>query len=408
MKRRLLLILLTVSVLLFGCGKDSENEKLSLQEQTISQLGIEENDTGEKYVPLNYSPQKAVWITMEDMRKAVTGTDREGFTCNMTGIFEKIKDMGANTVYLHVKAYNDAYYHSKLSSPASGVTDEYDPLTEALKAAHGMELSVHAWINPLRCMTDEQMQKLDEKYAIKKWYEEDGDKICHVGDRWYLSPAYNEVREFIGDEVTEILEKYDIDGIHIDDYFYPTKDEDFDEKAFSDSGAKELDSWRRDNIDLMVKEIYDRVKESDERILFGISPQGNLSIDENELYADVRKWCSEKGYCDYIVPQIYYGFKNENMPFEDTFHEWESMIENGVELTAGICTYKIGNVDKWAGTGSREWIEDSCIPSRECSLVLKEGAGAAVYSVESLLSESNAEEYENIKKEFLKIKSERR
>ena len=68
----------------------------------------------------------------------------------MTGIFEKIKDMGANTVYLHVKAYNDAYYHSKLSSPASGVTDEYDPLTEALKAAHGMELSVHAWINPLR------------------------------------------------------------------------------------------------------------------------------------------------------------------------------------------------------------------------------------------------------------------
>ena len=65
-------------------------------------------------------------------------------------------------------------------------------------------------------------------------------------------------------------------------------------------------------------------------------------------------------------------------------------------------------MDKWAGTGSREWIEDSCIPSRECSLVLKEGAGAAVYSVESLLSESNAEEYENIKKEFLKIKSERR
>ena len=124
-----------------------------------------------------------------------------------------------------------------------------------------------------------------------------------------------------------------------------------------------------------------------------------MDTDVKTLYADVHKWCGDKGYCDYIAPQLYYGFKNESLPFEPTLDRWIAEC-TAVKLVAGICTYKIGKEDKWAGSGIDEWINDTHIPSREAQRALESGAGMAVYSVGSLFDKS-IEDEQNALREVL-------
>lgn len=170
-------------------------------------------------------------------------------------------------------------------------------------------------------------------------------------------------------------------------YFYPTQEESFDTAAFKESGNSDLKQWRTENIDNLVKGVYNTIKNVNPNIIFGISPQGNIDSDCNVLYADVKKWCSEEGYCDYIVPQIYYGFENESLPFENTVNEWLKLNTcDNVKLIIGICTYKIGKEDKWAGSGKNEWKETKGIPAKQAEFVFKNKTdGIAVYSYESLL-----------------------
>ena len=124
-------------------------------------------------------------------------------------------------VYVHVRAYNDCCYESDIFPCAEYYNGNYDALEITLNEAHKLGLSVHAWLNPLRCQTDEQMKTLDTNFQIKKWYNDskkNGTYIVKLEDRWYLNPAYNEVREYIASGAAEIVRNYDVDGIHIDDY----------------------------------------------------------------------------------------------------------------------------------------------------------------------------------------------
>ena len=394
--KKIILMLLTV-LFLCSCGEKSSDETLSLSQQTPEQLGIVP-DNKTHYIPLNHDTQKAVWFTMMDWEDILCNKTEEEFTANMTAMLEKIKDMGFNTLYLHVRAFSDAYYNSDLFPRGQFLTGDYDPLALTLPIAHSMGLSVHGWINPLRCGTDKDMDAMSDSFTVRNWYDSKRDSyICKVGDRWYLNPAYNEVRELISRGAHEIAENYDIDGLNIDDYFYPTTAESFDSETFSQSGCTDLSEWRRSNTDLMVKGIYDAVKSVDEDILFGISPQGNMDTDMNILYADVHKWASEDGFCDYIAPQLYYGFKNETLPFVPTLSDWINEC-TAVKLVTGICTYKIGKEDKWAGSGIDEWINDTHIPSEEAKTVLDNGPGVAVYSVGSLFDENIEGEKEALRK----------
>ena len=396
--KKILLLMLSMITSLWtcACGSDggSSYGELDLLEQTPQQLDIEpENDgSSHSYTPLNYTLQKAVWFTMMDWNELLKNDTQEEFTHNISALLEKIKETGFNTVYLHIRPYNAAYYRSELFPLTTLMTGEYDCLKLTLDKAHELGLSVHGWINPLRCGNDMEMEEMDSSYTVKKWYDDKADSyICKVGDRWYLNPAYEDVREFIAEGVGEIVENYDVDGIHIDDYFYPTTGEEFDSEAFEQSESSDLTAWRIDNIDRMVQGMYEKIKGMDKNVLFGISPQGNMKIDHDTLYADVEKWCSNNGYCDYIAPQLYYGFKNESMPFEPTLDNWlETAV--AVKPVAGICTYKIGKEDKWAGSGIDEWVNDSHIPSREGKMVLEKGCSLAVYSVGSLFDDEQQEE----------------
>ena len=125
----------------------------------------------------------------------------------------------------------------------------------------------------------------------------------------------DEVRQLIAEGAAELAENYDIDGLHFDDYFYPTTAEDFDAQCFSaQTEFDDLAKWRLNNISLMVGEIYSAVKAVDKDILVGVSPQGNMENNYEYMYADVKKWCSEEGYIDYICPQIYFGYENSVKP----------------------------------------------------------------------------------------------
>lgn len=402
MKKKVVLIMTSLA-LLCACSESeniSINESLSLNEQTLQQLQLEEIKYESDFIPINYENQKAIWFTMMDFEKALNGKSMEAFTDDISSVLENIKSMGFNTVYVHVRPYNDAYYKSEIFPPSKAMPETYDPLKIIIEKSHELNLSIHGWINPLRCQTETEVKELDEKYQVKKWQGESNEDFISVFDgRYYLNPAYEQVREYISEGVLELIKNYDIDGVHIDDYFYPTTNEDFDKISFEKSSETDLKKWRTENINLMIKCIYDTIKSYNPDLIFGISPQGNVSIDKNNLYADVEKWCSESGYCDYIAPQLYYGFKNESLPFEDTFDQWSDMVScDEVNLVTGICMYKIGNEDKWAGSGKSEWIDDENIPSRQIEYVFDKQSSVAIYSYDSLFNKKNEEEKDLIEK----------
>ncbi|MCM1228164.1 MAG: family 10 glycosylhydrolase [Clostridium sp.] len=401
--------LMTVNV---SCQTADSNKELSeaydseilLNEQTLEQLQVfeptEKREKG-RYERMNYDDQTGMWFTYMDYAEFLKGKSESEFKKNIASAFKSIKDLGVNTLYLHVRAFNDSYYRSETFPKGEYYDGSYDPLNIMTEEAHKLKLSVHAWINPLRCQTEEQIKKLDKNYTIKKWYddkEKNGTYIVKLNDNFYLNPAYSEVRQYITDGVKEITENYDIDGIHIDDYFYPTTEESFDAAAFAVSGSSDLGNWRIGNIDKMVKEIYTSIKATDENILFGISPQGNISANYSSQYADVKKWISKSGYCDYITPQIYFGFENESCPFIKTVKIWQELKTSpDVRLNIGLCTYKIGNEDKWAGTGKNEWIENRDTVQKQIEYCRKNGFNVSLYSYASTFADEVKNERSDIK-----------
>ena len=297
-------------------------------------------------------------------------------------MFTSAANEGVNTVYLHVHPNGDAYYNSELFPKGSLLDGDYDPLAIMTEEAHKLGLSVHAWINPLRLQTVEQMNSVPESFITKQWVTSGAPYVKEVSGRWYLDPAYDEVTQLISDCVKEILDNYAVDGVHIDDYFYPTTDPEFDRAAFEASGSGDLGQWRMDNCTRFVKAIYNTVKAKDKELVFGISPQGSISGNYSNQFADVKLWAGENGYCDYIVPQIYYGFKNTCCPFEATLAEWESIRgDSEVALIVGLAGYKTGKEDKWAGVaGENEWIDDPDIIEKQIEAVKKSKAnGYAIY-----------------------------
>lgn len=335
------------------------------------------------YTPLNFDRQIGIWYPYMDYKTYMYGKSADEFRSSVHSMYEQAKAQSVNTIYVHVRPNGDAYYRSAVFPTGIYLDGDYDPLQIMIEEAHGLGLSVHAWINPLRCQTEEQMKALPDDFIVKQWSENrTGSLVGIVNGRYYLNPAYSEVVDLICRGVDEIVRNYDVDGIHIDDYFYPTTSPDFDRSAFETSGHTDLSQWRLENCSRLVHSIYESVKRVDSNILFGISPQGNIDANYSSQYADVKLWCGTVGYCDYIIPQIYFGFENENCPFAETLAAWESLVTcENVSLIIGLAAYKQGAEDKWAGAaGELEWIENPDIIQRQIELVEQSTAnGYALY-----------------------------
>lgn len=338
------------------------------------------------YKAVNHARVKAVWISYIELTNHLYMKSRSAFESEFGKMLDNCASYGINTVYVHVRSHGDAYYFSDLFpftknlSGTSGKRTDFDPLKSMVTAAHSRGMSLHAWINPLRLSSD--LSSVPASYPVGKWYggAEKGTYIVNVGGTWFLNPAYPDVRNLIGDNVREIVSNYDVDGVHIDDYFYPTTDASFDSPAFAASGYGSLSAFRINNINLMVKEMYSAAHECGSA-WFGAAPQGNNINNHDVLYADTKAWCAG-GYIDYFTPQIYYGFNNSGVPFKSNVDEWAGIVRGtNTKLYAGLALYKAGNEDKWAGTGKTEWQTSSDILKRQTEYAEQNGcSGIAIYS----------------------------
>lgn len=311
-----------------------------------------------RYTALNYSAQKAVWFAFLDLEPMLKNASESDFRARVSEAFDNVVGLGCNTVYVHVRSHGDAYYPSgyypftAAYSGTVGIAPDYDPLAVMITLAHERGLSFHAWINPMRTTSKEVFAQMPDHYTIKQWYNSDATKGTFMvydkdTDFYWLSPAYPAVRELICNGVAEIVSRYDVDAIHIDDYFYPTTSSSFDKAAFEASGETDRAAWRRSVVNTLVREIYSTVKSCNSTVLFGVSPQGNVDNNLNKLYADVEMWCRTPGYLDYIVPQIYYGF-GDKLSFDAAAGQWSEMTRlPGISLVCGIAAYKVGVNSEW-------------------------------------------------------------
>ncbi len=277
--------------------------------------------------------------------------------------------LGANTIIFHVRPFGDAMYKSDyfpwshVISGTQGIApaNGFDPLEYAVQQAHAKEVELHAWINPLRIQLANGSRPAvisdDNPYSV--WRGDDDisndDWVVDYQKGKFYNPAYPEVRQFIIDGMVELVENYDIDGIHWDDYFYPAADASFNDSvrytAYTEAGGtKTLTEWRTENINTLIRDSYSAVKKADPDCRFGISPQGNIG-NCLRIGADVYKWCSSLGYIDYICPQVYWTFDNTIAPFAVRCAEWRSMItRSDIDLYIGLALYKAaGTADggKW-------------------------------------------------------------
>ncbi len=322
-----------------------------------------------KLEPVNSAPGevRSIWISYLDLSSMIYQKSKGEFTKNIGKAFDNVKNIGFNTVMVQVRPFSDALYKSKYFPWSATITGEegknpgYDPLAIMVTEAHNRGLFIEAWINPYRIRTEGNPYALSKDNPAKKWLDSANGAVIQYNNIISYNPASKEAQDLIVNGVVEIVKNYDVNGIHIDDYFYPTTDTAFDAASYAayrkNGGTLSLEDWRRNNVDTLIRNMYAAIKQTNSSVLFGISPQGNFDNNYYGQYLDVRKLVTNPGYCDYICPQVYYGFKNETQPFTTILKMWDDMITvPGLKLYVGLATYKLGAQDPWAGSGKDEWI----------------------------------------------------
>ncbi len=308
-------------------------------------------------------PYRAMWISYLEFSARDIST-REKFLMELGQMFQECKDMGLNRVIVQVRPYGDALYPSEiypwshLITGTQGTAPDFDPLEEMVNLAHGMGLKIEAWVNPYRARIDQ-----DRPSAFSPDNPaHDTSLVFHVGTGIYYNPALTTVQDMVVQGIVEIVEGYDIDGIHLDDYFYPSTDLTLDASDYQASGsALSQEDWRRENVNTLVKAIYEAIKDIKPEVEFGISPQGNNSNNYHSQYSDINLWLSTAGYVDYITPQLYWGFDYSTnshptaFQFSTIAQTWaEYPRDPSVDLYVGLAAYRIGTGDGSAAT-QEEW-----------------------------------------------------
>jgi len=291
---------------------------------------------------------------------------------NIKKVLDNIKEFGFNTIIVHVRPFADSIYKSEFY-PISNIVlnnentiPSYDVLEYFIKESHKRNIKIEAWINPFRISNQTDLSSISIESPYYKFAKDNNAKIIE-GKGIYLNPASDEVQKLIINGIKEIIEKYDIDGIHFDDYFYPDKTIDLKnyEEYQKNNGTLSIEEYRLNNITTLIKNVSKLIKETKKKIRFGIAPEGNIENNYNNNYIDIKK-ILEKDYIDYIMPQIYYGFENQVKNYTETIKEWNNLIKNkNIKLIPALAIYKSGTIDNYAGTGKNEWIENNDVIKKE-------------------------------------------
>ncbi|WP_312092146.1 family 10 glycosylhydrolase [Aminipila sp.] len=302
----------------------------------------------------------AMWISYLEYMSMPK--NEAGFKAAVDKMFDRCKSLGMNAVIVHVRSHCDAMYPSQyypwsiFASGTQGADPGYDPLKYMVESAHSRGLEFHAWLNPYRVTGyGTYWNQTGANNPVKLWQSDNDTSndrwaILHKGE-YYLNPSIPEVQEMVINGVKEIAENYDVDGIHFDDYFYPSlNDSDpslwFDKPEYDKSGSLlSIANWRRGNVNTLVSGVYKAIKSVNSNMEFGISPAGNLSnLRSNSSYfVDIDKWLSEEGYIDYIMPQLYWGFETKDSSGNIASYAYENNLKSWMNLTAK------GNVKLYVG-----------------------------------------------------------
>jgi uncharacterized lipoprotein YddW (UPF0748 family) len=319
---------------------------------------------------------RAVWIaTVSNIdwpsRPGLKAWEQQG---ELIAILNKAAALNMNAVVLQVRPATDALYESKLEPWSEYLSGQmgrppepyYDPLAFAVEEAHKRGLEIHAWFNPYRS------RHPSAKSALSRDHLENTrpSLVRRYGKHLWLDPGDTAVRRHSLRVITDVVRRYDIDGVHLDDYFYPYKERDsanaiidFPDSvtyaAYVASGGKlERNDWRRSNVDELIKELYASIKSTKKWVKFGISPFGvwRPGYPESikgfdaysELYADSRKWINE-GWVDYWTPQLYWPIERQDVSYPVLLRWWVSENTKGRNVWPGNFTSRVGS------TGAQSW-----------------------------------------------------
>lgn len=311
----------------------------------------------------------------------------------LDSIVENAKYMGLNAIFFQVRPTGDALYKSSIFPWSKYLTGkqgeandkDFDPLAYIIEQGHKNGIQIHAWLNPLRLSMgtvskpDKDVKALSENHPARKIPQA---VVAAPTGQLYLDPGRPEAVKLITDGIAEIVKNYDIDGIHFDDYFYPSNSDSPSKADFNDKATYEKykgsfsnkEEWRRNNIDTLVKSAYDTVKSVKPQVQFGISPfaiwsnkdlneegsdtQGGISTYYDH-YADTKKWVKE-AWIDYIAPQIYWNIGFKIADYSVLLDWWKNVCSGtNVKLYVGHAAYKINDASQ-----ANEWLDPLQIPKQ--------------------------------------------
>lgn len=336
-------LLFFAMLLLFGCNKDAP---------VIDTGGGGGGGSTPTTPGLQYPSKemRAVWVT------TAWGLDWPLGDYNETSqkqkyiqYLEKCQELKINTIFFQVRAMGDAYYESAYEPWATSITGTrgnnpgYDVLKFMIDEAHARGIEFHAWMNPYRIATraNNSTPYPALHSSINSAWVTSHEKIQ------IYNPARPEVRQRIVDIIKELLNKYNVDGIHLDDYFYPDPSsagvmvsDQSDYEAYG-AGFPNIADWRRSNVNKAIEDIHAAIVATKPQVVFSISPAASRNYNLNTLYADVVKWCQE-GWVDLLIPQLYQEIGNPNNDFQANLGTW-TQFSYDAAVVIGHALYRFGD-----------------------------------------------------------------
>lgn len=352
-------------------------------------------------------PFRGAWIaTVANIdwpsEQAIGDTERQ--KQEMLFLLDSLESIGINAIVFQVRPTADALYKSDYEPSSHWLTGKqgdsltWDPLEWTIEEAHLRHMEVHVWLNPYRV----NLAKTDTSMICANhiWRKHPEWFWCY-NKQWYFDPGLDITREWICTVVADIVDRYNIQAIHMDDYFYPYpvgKLQLPDNQTFKNHprGFTDIREWRRDNVNRAIEEIYRTIKECKPEVQFGISPFGvwrNASVDStgsqtqagitnyDDLYADIRLWI-QKGWIDYVLPQLYWEIGKKVADYEVLAHWWANEVKGTkCQLYIGMAPYKLEGAKSTTAWGSGNEIERQMKLNR----TIPEITGECFYSTRPLL-----------------------
>jgi uncharacterized lipoprotein YddW (UPF0748 family) len=351
---------------------------------------------------------RGVWVTTAfniDWPSSATLSSDEQKT-EFVNLIEAHHKNGINAIFVQIRPAAEVFYESQFEPWSIWLTGlqgrapdpYYDPLRFMLDECHKRNIEFHAWINPFRAVSNIDRVKTVPDHIVNQkpeWFVTYGLDVR----KKYFNPGIPEARAYIIKMIMDIVHRYDIDGIHFDDYFYPVREGgvDFpDNQAYKtyNPGSLNKSDWRRENLNDFIKTLHDSINSIKPQIKFGVGPSGvwrNKNNDPegsntrglssyDEQYADVRKWLRE-GWIDYVAPQIYWTIGYKAADYQELV-DWWSRNVYGKHLYIGQASHRINETS--------DWKNPSAIPDQiRLNRTYPEIKGSIFYSSSALLKNKN-------------------